>query len=585
MSELRDELTHIIGAGQLTPHFQPIVSLVQKSIIGYEALIRGPSDSPLHSPFNLFNAAERFNLSVELEFTCRRISIQGYAKFNLGKKLFINVSPAVLLQPDFKAGMTLKLLDEFGLDSKLVVIELTENQPTNDYDVMCAAVMHYRAMGFKIALDDLGAGYSGLKLWSALQPDYVKIDKHFIHGIDQDTVKFNFVRSIQSMASSLNCQLIAEGVETENEYKSLGNLGITHAQGYYFGRPAMVPLEKIDTALLANCSPHYQTHPYKAATASHIAKHITPVSAQTPITEVMYHFQHQQELTMLPLVDNNIASGIIFRDRFLSKLFFSRYGLELYGKNPIHSFVNKTPLNIDHNTPLETVSQQLTSNADNEAAFIVTRHGEYLGVATLLDLLEEITCQQIMNAKHANPLTLLPGSVPVNDRIDQLLANKTAFAFAYFDLDNFKPFNDVYGYSAGDDIIKTVAEILTLHISEQQGLVGHVGGDDFIVVFTCDDWLERCKHILARFEDKVPAYYKDEDVKAGGIRTEDRKGKECFFPMISLSVGLVDPISTRQCQSHVDIADLAAGCKKQAKKIDGNSLFVNQRKASKHKKH
>jgi len=109
--------------------------------------------------------------------------------------------------------------------------------------------LHYRNMGFEIALDDLGAGYSGLRLWSELLPEYVKIDSHFINDINNDPVKFNFVKSIQNIASSLHCHVIAEGIETENEFKAIAELGITHAQGYYFARPAFIPTEKIDSAL------------------------------------------------------------------------------------------------------------------------------------------------------------------------------------------------------------------------------------------------------------------------------------------------------------------------------------------------
>jgi len=190
---------------------------------------------------------------------------------------------------------------------------------------------------------------------------------------------------------------------------------------------------------------------------------------------------------------------------------------------------------------------------------------------------EEITKQQIRNAKHANPLTLLPGSVPINDRINQLLQAKIPFSFGYFDLDHFKPYNDVYGYNAGDDIIKAVADILAEYIPEDSGLVGHIGGDDFIVILLANDWVASCEHILETFKNTVPNYYNDEDIKAGGINTENRAGEKCFFPLICLSVGLIDPISTSKCQSHVDLADLASQAKKQAKKIEGNSLFINRR--------
>ncbi|MCK9635074.1 GGDEF domain-containing protein [Methylobacter sp. Wu8] len=583
MPDLRKEIINILDGKLLTPHFQPIVSLTHKKILGYEALIRGPSNSPLHSPFNLFTTAERFNLSTKLEFLCREITIQRYADLDIKEKLFINASPLVLLQPEFKKGETLRLLDQYGVNPRSVVIELTEHKPADNYEIMRASAKHYRGMGFEIALDDLGAGYSGLRLWAELLPEYVKIDKHFVHSLHNDPIKLNFVRSIQSMAVSLNCSVIAEGIETQEEFKAIEKIGITNAQGYYFARPTAVPVKEIDKALFAiEQDTDCKSAPFNnATTAVQIIRDITPISAKTTISDVMNLFHHNSELTILPLVDDNIASGIIFRDKFLTKLFSSRYGIDLHGKNPIKMFIENTPLCIDKNMPIDLVSKQLTSLMTNDPAFIITHNGEYMGVGTLLDLLAEFTRQQIDNAKHANPLTLLPGSVPINNQINQLLANKIPFGFGYFDLDNFKPFNDVYSYDAGDAIIKAVANTLIQYIPAESGRVGHIGGDDFIVIFTCDDWLTRCKNILKAFESTVPSHYSDKDINAGGIHTENRAGEKCFFPLISLSVGLVDPVSTSQCQSHVDIADLASEAKKMAKKIPGNSLFINQRMAAK----
>ncbi len=375
--------------------------------------------------------------------------------------------------------------------------------------------------------------------------------------------------------------MIAEGIETQEEFSVVEKLGITHVQGYYFARPNKIPLPKINPALFVTQTHHDDYVLFNSTSVAQISKYISPVSAETPISDVMNLFQHDNDLTVLPLVDENFASGIIFRDVFLSKLFSSRYGMELHGKKPIKSFIDQTPLTVDCNTSIESVSKQLTSTMRNDQAFIITRHGEYQGIGTLLALLEEITCQQIDNAKHANPLTLLPGSVPMNNYINQLLTEKTPFAVGYFDLDNFKPFNDVYGYSAGDDIIKQVADVLNKFVTPEFGRIGHIGGDDFIVVFTCEHWLFCCEQILTTFKYRVPNYYKSEDIEAGGICAENRQGEKCFYPMISLSIGLVDPLAISHCHSHVDISDLAAEAKKQAKKIEGNSYFVNKRHAFK----
>lgn len=584
MPDLRKEIINILDGKLLTPHFQPIVSLTQQKIMGYEALIRGPINSPLHNPFDLFAAAEQFNLSTRLEFLCREITIQRYADLNIKEKLFINASPGVLLQPEFKKGETLRLLDHYGINPHSVIIELTEHAPADNYEIMRASAQHYRSMGFQIALDDLGAGYSGLRLWAELLPEYVKIDKHFIRGLHDDRIKLNFVRSIQSMAVSLNCNVIAEGIETKEEFKAIEKLGITHAQGYYFARPTAIPVENIDSSLFTKTIDHtkdYKTDPFNITTAVHIIRNITPISSKTTISDVMNLFHHDRELTILPLVDDNMATGIIFRDKFLTKLFSSRYGIDLHGKHPIKTFIENPPLCVDKNMPIDLVSKQLTTLMSNDPAFIITDNREYLGVGTLLDLLAEFTRQQIDNAKHANPLTLLPGSVPINNQINQLLANQVPFGFGYFDLDNFKPFNDVYSYDAGDEIIKAVANMLTQYIPEESGRIGHIGGDDFIVIFTCKDWLMRCENILEAFKNDVQAYYSDNDIKADGIHTENRAGEKCFFPLISLSIGLVDPVSTSLCQSHVDIADLASEAKKMAKKMTGNSLFINKRMTTK----
>lgn len=578
MSALQQELLSILEHKKLTPHFQPIISISQQKIIGYEALIRGPSNSPLHSPLNLFDIAERYGLSSQLEFVCRELSIKHFASFNLDSKLFLNVSPCVLLQPEFKTGETLRYLEQFGVEPRQVVIELTEHKPIDDYELMREAMIHYRSMGFEIALDDLGAGYSSLRLWSELLPEYVKIDQHFIQDLQNDSVKLNFVRSIQGIANSLNCNIIAEGIETKAEFKMIESLGISHVQGYYFSRPAAVPLVEIDRAELFEEEKKAAKSGWNSSTPiEKISQFVAPISADTPISDVMNFFQHRPELNILPLVDNDMASGVILREDFLSKLFSSRYGIELHGRKPIKTFIETMPLSIDCNTPIEHVSQQLTSTMRHESVFVITRQQKYAGIGTVLSLLEEITRQQIDNAKHANPLTLLPGSVPMNEQVNQLLASKTPFAFGYFDLDNFKPFNDIYSYSAGDDIIKAVATTLSQCVPAESGRVGHIGGDDFIVIFTGDDWLERCKMVLQKFEKLVPSFYTPEDVKAGGIRAESRTGEKCFFPLSSLSVGLVSPLSTIHCQSHVDVADLASEAKKLAKKTEGNSYFVNLR--------
>ncbi|MDF1528407.1 MAG: EAL domain-containing protein, partial [Sedimenticola sp.] len=197
---LEDSLNRIIQERSLTVLFQPIVSNKLRAIYGYEALIRGPSNTPLHSPVTLFETAASCGRLVELEMLCREVAIKQFLRLNLPEKLFLNTSPESLAQPGYPTGCTLDIAEQAGLKPERVVIELTEQYPTQNYDVIRDAKNHFKEMGFEIAIDDLGAGYAGLRMWSELRPDYVKIDRHFMQDIHEDNVKQEFVRSILNIA-------------------------------------------------------------------------------------------------------------------------------------------------------------------------------------------------------------------------------------------------------------------------------------------------------------------------------------------------------------------------------------------------
>ena len=150
---------------------------------------------------------------------------------------------------------------------------------------------------------------------------------------------------------------------------------------------------------------------------------------------------------------------------------------------------------------------------------------------------------------------------------------------AYFDLNNFKPYNDIYGYSRGDKIIMMLSDVLKENIDQDKDRLGHIGGDDFVIVFNSDDWHERCESILDSFREEVKAYYNEEDLSNNGIYSEDRRGERQFFPILSLAIGIVDP-NPSLCNSHHDVAVLATDAKHQAKKMGGNVLFVSRRRGN-----
>ncbi len=577
-------LRDIIQHRQLTPLFQPIVQMQTGEIIGYEGLIRGPSDSPMHSPLNLFKAARTCNMSVEVEHLCRRITLEKFAELQLPGKLFLNVSPECLVQPDVKLGETLGYIHEVGINPERVIIELTESHPTYDYDLLREAVRHYRAMGFVIAIDDLGEGFSSLRLWSEIRPEYVKIDMHFVQGINQDPIKLQFVRSIQEIAEKSGTLVIAEGIETDAELLMIRDLGVAYGQGYKIARPHAHPITTLPTDLRAllrqnnvTIYPHETGRGHEVLTASKLLRHVKAVSPEVQNNRVYEMFNNDPTLEIIPVVSHGIPVGLITRANLIDR-FARPYLRELHGKKSCTLFMDDNPLITDKNTALHALSQIIV-DADRHHlfnGFIITDNGHYIGMGNAHDLMREITQMQINAARYANPLTLLPGNVPIDEHIDRLLANGSRFCVCYVDLDHFKPYNDVYGYRKGDDVLRLTARILSGHCDPERDFVGHIGGDDFIILFQSEDWEERCHRIMDVFSAAIPGFYSDEHRKKGGYISEDRRGKKVFHTLATISLGLLK-VEPGMYGSHHQIATAAADSKKQAKKIPGNSLFIDRR--------
>jgi diguanylate cyclase (GGDEF)-like protein len=581
---LKARLRKIIDQQELTALFQPIIHMQSGEIIGYEGLIRGPSDSPLHSPLNLFKVALAANLRVEVEHLCRKVVLEHFAKMDLPGKLFLNVSPECLLYPNMKHGETLDYIQQFGISPDRVIIELTESQPTCDYELLGKAVTHYSNMGFEIAIDDLGEGFSSLRLWSELRPAYVKIDMHFIQGINLDKVKLQFVRSIQQIAEATGTLVIAEGIETQAELLLIRDLGIACGQGYHIGRPSNAPPTKVPFEIAKTLGyrgvavyPQENNSRQSSATALRLLRAVQPVSPQMSNNDVFDIFGREPELEVIPVVENGFPLGLITR-RHLVDRFAMQFIRELHGKKCCGMFMDPEPLITDKHTKLQDLSQQVVK-ADRRHlvnGFIITDQGQYLGMGTGHDLMREITEMQINAARYANPLTLLPGNVPINEHIDRLLENGASFSACYVDLDFFKPFNDVYGYRKGDDVIQRTGRILEQHCDPTRDFVGHIGGDDFLMLLQSENYEERYQAIIDTFSTDIAQQFSAADLERGGYLSEDRAGRPVFNPLVTVSLGVLKVEPGHFC-SHHQIATAAAEAKRQAKRILGNSLFIDRR--------
>ncbi len=591
-------LQDILSQRNLSALFQPIMDLSDGTFLGFEGLIRGPADSPLHSPVNLFAAAKQQGLSLEVEMLCRQIVLESFAAQNLPGHLFLNVSPEALTHPSFRNGQTLTYLEHLGIDPQRVIIEITENQPTFDFEGMRNALLHYRSMGFQIAIDDLGEGFSSLRLWSELRPEFVKIDMHFVQGVNTDPLKQQFLRSIQQIAQSSGTQVIAEGIETDSELRVICDLGIACGQGYFIARPSPTPplVAPVEVGSLINLASQSRQASNgitssRGITTEKLLRYVEPVHPETKHEKIFARFSGDANLRAIPVVKDGVPVGLIDRQQYIG-CFVQPFRRELLSRKPCAtcmdgkhckdmsmSCVNTEPLLVEKSTPIHELSDFLTESESTHFAngFIITEQGRYIGLGNAQDLLREITKMQIETARYANPLTLLPGNVPINEHIEYLLRSGESFAVCYADLDSFKPFNDVYGYRKGDEAIQFTGKLLGNVCDPKHDFIGHIGGDDFILVMRSSDWELRCNQALSAFAHTSAILFDTEHRAIGGYLTGDRQGHIIHHPLPTLSIGAVW-INAQLFGSHHEVSEAATVAKKMAKKKPGNSLFIERRR-------
>ncbi len=179
----------------------------------------------------------------------------------------------------------------------------------------------------------------------------------------------------------------------------------------------------------------------------------------------------------------------------------------------------------------------------------------------------------------ANPLTRLPGNVTIEKEILRRIEDKAPFAVLYLDLNSFKAYNDIYGFVQGDEVIKETAKIILSASKGETDFVGHIGGDDFVVVSTPDRWEMLSQTIIERFDAKAPSFYNDEDRARGYIETKDRKGQMTRFPLLSIAIGVVSNMF-RPMTSLGEVSHIGAEMKHFAKekKDKGSSCALDRRK-------
>jgi diguanylate cyclase (GGDEF)-like protein len=317
-----------------------------------------------------------------------------------------------------------------------------------------------------------------------------------------------------------------------------------------------------------------------AVCAGDLIKSTRFVTAESSCANVIKHFHDEQGLNSLPVLDSRRRVVGVLRVLDILRLGTEIYFYEIFGRRSCTSIMDKVPLVFDRAASLQEMSAAISVLNDKQLVdgFIVTEANHFIGTGQMTDLIRAVSEQQITAARYANPLTLLPGNVPIDEAILSRLEAKRPFVVGYFDLDNFKAYNDVYGYQEGDSVIRLAAEILTQTVESTLDFVGHVGGDDFVVVFVSQNWEMRVQTVLHRFNEAIKSHLLAEHLAAGGIWTNSRQGSVLFHPLVSLSAGLLK-VNPGEYASHAEISHRLVDAKKMAKQTTGSSYFIDRRQS------
>jgi len=577
-------LGQILDERSLYPVYQPIVSLEKSVVHAHEALIRGPQHTPMHGPDALFHAADQEHLRFELEYAALSVILRNWRARKATGRLFVNISAMAFMRMVNAWGTDhlVHLVSRRGVLPRELVLEITEHERVADMDALASGVASVRAMGVGLALDDFGDGRSSLRLWSQIKPEVVKIDRYFVHEVSQHADKLKTIQALKQIASIFGSALVAEGIETEADLRVLRDLGISYGQGYFLGRPEMSPVlsieahvERVLTERKVSIFPEIN-RPSPTGSIRNLSIALAPTAQPTDSNDQIARiFLESPALHAVAVLEGERPIGIINRTNFMNA-YSTLYYREVWGRKSCAMHTNYEPRIVERDHNVDELVGILTSQDQRYLAdgFIVTENGRYIGLGTGEQLVRSVTEIRIEAARHANPLTFLPGNIPISQHIDRLLKKQARFVACYADLNYFKPFNDYYGYWRGDEMIRLFARLAMGICDTQSDFLGHVGGDDFILLFQSEDWAVRCEELVEHFNQQALELFDEAARSAGGIQAEDRDGVFRFFPCTTVSIGAAI-VSENQSSRADEIANIAAGVKHEAKR-NGLGLFVRR---------
>lgn len=554
--------------------FQPIVNIDTGIAFGYEALLRGTDQTEFGSIAGFFDAAYELGILDEAERRLQRKAVQSFLKLpSRTAILFLNVDARLLASGRVVIDGMAAAIAASGLSADRFCLELPETQDIVAGDEALAVMQQISGAGVRLALDDFGQGYSRLKLLHELQPNFVKVDRYFVHGVATDPKRRLFLSRLVDIMHVIGIAMVAEGVETEADFRTCKDLGFDYVQGYLVQKPT-TDLDHILSHYPVVAGLNARERRNRSTDKSRLQDHmetLPPLMVDLPMVEVFDTFRRNRDLTIFPVVDQaGVPIGVV-GDSDLKAYAYSPYGRDLMANKAcgrtLRDLVRSCPTaSVD--MPIEKVLEIFAHRTDAPGILMVER-GRYAGFMSSTALLKVLHEKTVAAARDQNPLTRLPGNLSINDWVtDALEDRQTGIVLAYFDFDSFKPFNDTYGFRSGDRAIQLFAELLQKHTQNQNAFVGHIGGDDFFAGFRTDNPRMVGKLVaalLAQFAHDVESFYDAKTRESGFLEMRGRDGRLQRYGLLTVSAGLLNLRAERDEVPVDQVMEQIAQLKKKAK--------------------
>ncbi len=567
--------------------YQPIVNTYTGKIFGLEALLIYYKEAGFETIESVFDRAYHDKYLIQFEFMLMEKAVAKFSQLETSDhiKLFYNMDNRIIQMSEYQPDKTLNLLHKYNIEQNQLCLEITERHPFASFINIKYIFDDYKKQSFKIAIDDFGTGFSGFEFLYHFEPDFIKIDRFFISNIHSDSKKRLFLSYLVNISHMMGISVIAEGIETENEYYFCKSIGCDLIQGYMIEKPfknlSLFKSKYEYIVYLNNIDKRKKT--IDDILIYRQMEYIEPIPVNIEIIDMFQIFKKNKKNSFFPVVNKDNEPLGIIQEESLKDYTYSPFGKEILMnksiKKKLREFIVRNSIS-EINTRIEKILSLFTLD-ENSEGIIITKDGKYIGFLGAKALLKAIHEKNIELAMNQNPLSKLPGNNSIYQYLSQVLEEINMEHFLiYLDLNCFKSFNDKYGFRQGDRALLIFSEILKKFSKDLY--IGHIGGDDFFLGYKSHgyDYEETMKivmQILDDFSSEAVSLYNDEDRKKGYIVSLNREGFLLKFQLLSACAVILHipkhPIQISIDEISLIIAELKNLVKKNNDKIISVSIL------------